>query len=147
MPVLRLFASAREAAGVARAELEGATVDELLAAASALYGERFQAVLARSRVWVNGEPATGETPVTGHDVVAVLPPVSGGAGEAAVLERPAEPDAAPAPAAPEAEGPAEPETSAAPEPETATAAEPDTSAAESPAAVPPVPAPPAPPEP
>ncbi|HWC12035.1 MAG TPA: MoaD/ThiS family protein, partial [Acidimicrobiales bacterium] len=114
MPVLRLFASAREAAGVARAELEAATVDELLAAASARYGERFTAVLARSRVWVNGEPATGDTPVTGHDVVAVLPPVSGGAGDTAVLEKPPPhgesaatvPPATPAPlpvAAPESE--------------------------------------------
>jgi hypothetical protein len=43
------------------------------------YGERFTAVLASSKVWVNGEPAGPSTPVAGADVVAVLPPVSGGA--------------------------------------------------------------------
>ncbi|MBA3267498.1 MAG: MoaD/ThiS family protein, partial [Acidimicrobiia bacterium] len=91
MPVLRLFAAAREAAGVARVDLEGATVAEMLAAAEGSFGERFTAVLARSRVWVNGEPATGDTPVTGHDVVAVLPPVSGGAGDTSVVARPAGP--------------------------------------------------------
>ncbi|MDQ6782036.1 MAG: MoaD/ThiS family protein, partial [Actinomycetota bacterium] len=84
MPVLRLFAAAREAAGVARADFEGTTVADLLAAAESSFGERFSAVLKQSRVWVNGEPATPETPVTGHDVVAVLPPVSGGAGDVGV---------------------------------------------------------------
>ncbi|MGI9022533.1 MAG: MoaD/ThiS family protein, partial [Acidimicrobiales bacterium] len=73
---------------MARAELDGSTVAELLAAAETSFGERFTAVLASSRVWVNGEPATAETPVAGHDVVAVLPPVSGGAGDVAVDEAP-----------------------------------------------------------
>ena len=45
MPVLRLFASAREAAGVARADFEGTTVAELLAAAERTFGERFSTVL------------------------------------------------------------------------------------------------------
>lgn len=79
MPTLRLFASAREAAGVARADLEGSTVAEVLEEARGRYGERFTAVLAASRVWVNGQPADDATPVSGFDVVAVLPPVSGGA--------------------------------------------------------------------
>lgn len=96
MPVLRLFASAREAAGVARAEFPGATVAEMLEGARAAYGERFSAVLARSRIWVNGEPASVDTVVRGHDVVAVLPPVSGGAGAAAgaVAERTTRPPGA-----------------------------------------------------
>ncbi|MGI9033026.1 MAG: MoaD/ThiS family protein, partial [Acidimicrobiales bacterium] len=84
MAVLRLFAAAREAAGVGRAELEGATVGELLDAARRSFGDRFSAVLDRSRVWVNGEPAMADTPVSRNDVVAVLPPVSGGAVELAV---------------------------------------------------------------
>jgi len=79
MPTLRLFASAREAAGVARVEIEGSTVAEVLEQARDRYGERFTAVLASSRVWVNGQPADDTTPVSGFDVVAVLPPVSGGA--------------------------------------------------------------------
>jgi sulfur-carrier protein len=79
MPTLRLFASAREAAGVARVDLEGATVADVLAEARSRYGERFASVLATSRVWVNGQPADDATPLSGFDVVAVLPPVSGGA--------------------------------------------------------------------
>lgn len=79
MAVLRLFAAAREAAGVTTAEVEAATVAGVLDEASRRYGERFSAVLATSKVWVNGEPAGAGTPVGASDVVAVLPPVSGGA--------------------------------------------------------------------
>ncbi len=78
MPVLRLFASAREAAGTGRDEVAGATVDEVLAAARERYGAGFGAVLEQCRIWVNGEPAAGADPVTDGDEVAVLPPVSGG---------------------------------------------------------------------
>jgi sulfur-carrier protein len=78
MALLRLFASAREAAGRGRDEVAGATVSEVLAAASARYGEGFVAVLATSRVWVNGDPADPDTVVGPADEVAVLPPVSGG---------------------------------------------------------------------
>ena len=78
MPVVRLFASAREAAGRARDEVPGATVGEVLAAATERYGPSFAAVLPTCRVWVNGEPATSGDPVGPHDEVAVLPPVSGG---------------------------------------------------------------------
>ena len=78
MAVLRLFAAAREAAGTGRDTVDGATVGAVLASARARYGERFDGVLAQSRVWVNGEPATDETPVQAGDEVAVLPPVSGG---------------------------------------------------------------------
>lgn len=79
MPVLRLFASAREAAGTGRVELDGSTVDEVLAAASTRFGQRFVDVLATAKVWVNGEPAEGGDAVAADDEVAVLPPVSGGA--------------------------------------------------------------------
>lgn len=79
MPTLRLFASAREAAGTARDDVPGATVDEVLDAACQRYGEGFAAVLRTCRVWVNGEPADGADPVSPTDEVAVLPPVSGGA--------------------------------------------------------------------
>jgi molybdopterin synthase sulfur carrier subunit len=78
MPVLRLFASAREAAGTGRVELEGSTVAEVLEAASARFGEPFTAVLGTAKVWVNGEPAVDDDPVGELDEVAVLPPVSGG---------------------------------------------------------------------
>jgi molybdopterin synthase sulfur carrier subunit len=75
---LRLFASAREAAGTARAPIPGATVAEVLDEASRRYGATFAEVLANSRVWCNGEPAEGPEPVADGDEVAVLPPVSGG---------------------------------------------------------------------
>ena len=80
---LRLFAAAREAAGRGRDEFavsDAPTVDALLAAATSAYGPSFADVLARSRVWVNGdEPADGSaTRLADDDEVAVLPPVSGG---------------------------------------------------------------------
>jgi sulfur-carrier protein len=78
MVVLRLFAQAREAAGRARDTVDGATVDEVLAAARARYGEEFAALLPTCRIWVNGEPADQADPVNAGDEVAVLPPVSGG---------------------------------------------------------------------
>jgi molybdopterin synthase sulfur carrier subunit len=79
MAVLRLFAQAREAAGAARDTVDGATVDEVLAAARDRYGDGFAALLPNCRIWLNGEPAHGSDPVTAADEVAVLPPVSGGA--------------------------------------------------------------------
>jgi molybdopterin converting factor small subunit len=79
MAVLRLFAQAREAAGAGRDVVDGGTVDQVLAEARARYGEDFARLLPNCRVWVNGEPAEGDQPVTDADEVAVLPPVSGGA--------------------------------------------------------------------
>jgi molybdopterin converting factor small subunit len=77
--VLRLFAQAREAAGTGRDVVDGATVDDVLAAAQARYGRDFSALLPTCRVWVNGDEAAGGDPVTDTDEVAVIPPVSGGA--------------------------------------------------------------------
>lgn len=79
MPTLRLFAAAREAAGTARAPVDGSTVGDVLVTARQRFGPRFAAVLDGSRVWVNGEPAADDTAVDDADEVAVLPPVSGGA--------------------------------------------------------------------
>jgi molybdopterin converting factor small subunit len=78
MATLRLFASAREAAGTGRDTLPGRTVGEILDAARARYGEPFSRVLDNCKVWVNGEPADAATPVTERDEVGILPPVSGG---------------------------------------------------------------------
>lgn len=78
MARLRLFASIREVAGTGRAEIAGATVAEVLANATAQYGDSFAQVLPTCRVWVNGEPALESDPVTDTDEVALLPPVSGG---------------------------------------------------------------------
>jgi molybdopterin converting factor small subunit len=78
MAVLRLFASAREAAGTERTTIDAATVGAVLDEAMVRFGEGFAAVLARSRVWVNGDPADRADAVGPDDEVAVLPPVSGG---------------------------------------------------------------------
>jgi molybdopterin synthase sulfur carrier subunit len=77
---LRLFASAREAAGRAYDSMQAASVAEALATARLRYGTEFAAVLDTARVWVNGdEPTEGdETALADGDEVAVLPPVSGG---------------------------------------------------------------------
>jgi molybdopterin synthase sulfur carrier subunit len=84
MASVRLFAAAREAAGRAQDEVDAPTVGDVLDEACRRYGDRFARVLRTSRVWVNGQPADRETAVSGADVVAVLPPVSGGAPTQAV---------------------------------------------------------------
>lgn len=78
MAVLRLFASAREAAGTGRAELPGETVAAVLEAARGAFGEQFVAVLPTCRIWLNGETVDETTTVGTGDEIAVLPPVSGG---------------------------------------------------------------------
>ena len=75
---LRLFASAREAAGTARDTIDGDTVGDVLDAAVRRFGPDFGAILDSSRVWCNGEPARPGDPVGEGDEIAVLPPVSGG---------------------------------------------------------------------
>jgi sulfur-carrier protein len=87
---LLLFASAREAAGCSRDEFElapGAPLGTLLDDAVERYGQTFALVLARARVWINGdEPAIDRsTELREGDEIAVLPPVSGGAGSDAPL--------------------------------------------------------------
>jgi len=78
VPVLRLFAAAREAAGTGRDDVPGSTVGEVLDAAVERYGSAFAAVLGTAKVWVNGEGAERTDAVEPADEVAVLPPVSGG---------------------------------------------------------------------
>jgi sulfur-carrier protein len=78
MPTLRLFAGAREAAGVDHDTIDGATVGAVLDAAVARYGDAFASVLPSCKVWVNGDPAERNDAVRPADEVAVLPPVSGG---------------------------------------------------------------------
>jgi molybdopterin converting factor small subunit len=77
--IVRMFASARTAAGRGRDEVPGDTVEAVLGAARQRYGATFAEVLSTCRIWVNGEPATASTAVASTDEVAVLPPVSGGA--------------------------------------------------------------------
>ena len=78
MAQIRLFASAREAAGTKADTLPGATVGAVLDAAVAKYGAAFAGVLDTATVWCNGDAVDRDHPVSDQDEVAVLPPVSGG---------------------------------------------------------------------
>ena len=78
MATLRLFASAREAAGTGSTSIEGATVRAVIESATATFGPSFAALLPNCRIWRNGEPALDDDPVGPDDEIAVLPPVSGG---------------------------------------------------------------------
>lgn len=78
MAVLRLFASARTAAGTTRDLVPGATVAQVLANATQRYGGEFGAVVESCAIWLNGEPTTADSAVGEDDELAVLPPVSGG---------------------------------------------------------------------
>ena len=78
MSRLVLLGPAHEAAGVRRDEIDGETVGEVLASASALYGPAFAEILAASTVWLNGESATASQAVGPSDEIAVVPPISGG---------------------------------------------------------------------
>jgi MoaD family protein len=77
---VRLFAALREAASASEVETSGKTVGEVVEALSERFGERFAAVAGVSSFVVNGERATRSTPIAEGDEVALLPPVSGGAG-------------------------------------------------------------------
>jgi molybdopterin converting factor small subunit len=78
VPRLRLFGAARDAADGLQGDIDGHTVEEVLTAACARYGDTFADVLGRSKGWVNGEPASPGDAVVPSDELAVLPPVSGG---------------------------------------------------------------------
>ncbi|MGA7836243.1 MAG: MoaD/ThiS family protein [Acidimicrobiales bacterium] len=78
MARLLLLGPAREAAGTRHDEIDGSTVDEVLKSAATRYGTTFIDVLASSQVWLNGEEADSNDPVSPNDEVAILPPISGG---------------------------------------------------------------------
>jgi len=78
MARLRLFASIREAAGTRVESFDGATVGDVVDAASAHFGDGFTIVLPTCRIWLNGQPAALTDAVTATDEIALLPPVSGG---------------------------------------------------------------------
>jgi len=75
---VRFFAQAREAAGTREAEIEGATLADVLEAAAARYGPELRKVIGISSIWVNGKEAAPDQALAPTDEVAVLPPVSGG---------------------------------------------------------------------
>jgi molybdopterin converting factor small subunit len=78
MATLLLFANLRETAGTSAVELPGDTVGQVVTAAVDSYGDDFAAGVGAARVWVNGDPADDDTPVSVGDEIALIPPVSGG---------------------------------------------------------------------
>src|SRR3954465_6813625 len=87
---VRLFAILRERAGSSEVELElpdTARVDDALAALGDVTAG-LKVVMA-----VNREYVSGETRLSAGDELALIPPLSGGAGDAAVLAEPLSLDA------------------------------------------------------
>ena len=77
-----MFANLRESAGTTSADFAGDTVAEVIAKAVSAFGSDFERGLETAKVWVNGDPAEGSTPVIGTDEIALIPPVSGGTAAA-----------------------------------------------------------------
>jgi molybdopterin synthase catalytic subunit len=83
------FAAARDAAGLAAERVEGPFENvAALRAALAARHPRLAAVLARCRIAVDEEFAEDSWPLRDGAVVALVPPVAGGAGVFRVVDRP-----------------------------------------------------------
>ena len=78
MATLRLFGPAREQAGIGSTEIPGQCVGAVLTEAETRFGKAFAQIVRTSQIWVNGNAAGVEDPVSDDDEVAVIPPVSGG---------------------------------------------------------------------
>jgi molybdopterin converting factor small subunit len=82
MAVVRYWAAAKEAAGVAEEQVAAGTLAEALTAARALHGDRFTTVLGRCTFVVDGDPVGGRdhtrVVVQEQSLVDVLPPFAGG---------------------------------------------------------------------
>lgn len=78
MPVVLLFAQAREAVGASKVASDADTVAGVMDDLAQRYGSAFADVLAISTLWCNGDPVEPTAAVGPSDELAVLPPVSGG---------------------------------------------------------------------
>ena len=78
MPRVRFFGRIADIAGVARDDISGQTVDEVLRAARDRYGAAFTDASRTCRIWVNGHDPEAGMALRDEDEVALLPPVSGG---------------------------------------------------------------------
>lgn len=77
--VVRYFASARAASGVAEEQCEGDTVDDVLAELSTRHGARLTAILEASSLLLNGMRVHDRSmPVPSSAELEVLPPFAGG---------------------------------------------------------------------
>lgn len=91
MARLRLFAGLKDAAGTSSVDIDEPTVAGVLESASKRFGPGFAASMERARVWVNGDEADPGQTVGPEDEVALIPPVSGGAGPMTEFPTGAEP--------------------------------------------------------
>ena len=82
------FAGAREAAGIAREDVDGATTVGALRAHLAAAHPALGRVLLRCRIAVDQEFAADDAPLPDGAEVAIVPPVAGGSGPHAVVDRP-----------------------------------------------------------
>lgn len=79
MATIRFFAAAAEAAAVDATAVDTASVGDLRAQLTSLYGAEFERILGRCSLLVNGTRATDDAvPLSGGDTVDVLPPFAGG---------------------------------------------------------------------
>ena len=78
---VRLFAAAREAAGVGEEAIPAGPLPDLLDELRVRHGERFSRVLGLCTVLIDGSavPRDAEVEVVDGAEIALLPPVSGGA--------------------------------------------------------------------
>lgn len=77
--VVRYFASARAASGVAEETWEGETVDEVLAKIVARHGVRLATILEASSLLLDGARVSDRTmPLPQSAELEVLPPFAGG---------------------------------------------------------------------
>ena len=78
MATLRFFGPLRDVTKTSSLDVKAGTVDEAIAIAVDRFGDDFAIIMARSRVWVNGDPSEPSRLLVAGDEVAILPPVSGG---------------------------------------------------------------------
>ncbi|MBX7161526.1 MAG: MoaD/ThiS family protein [Acidimicrobiia bacterium] len=80
MARLRMFASVKEVAGVDQIEVDVSTVGGLVAEADGRFGSDFVRARSGAKLWLNEETEVDDlaTPIGREDVVAIIPPVSGG---------------------------------------------------------------------
>lgn len=80
MARLRMFASVKEVAGVDQIEVDVSTVGGLVAEADGRFGSDFVRARSGAKLWLNDDTEVDDlaTPIGREDVVAIIPPVSGG---------------------------------------------------------------------
>ena len=82
MPTVKLYASLRQVAKVSEVEIEGSSVNEILAAVSSTYDGKLDKYLKISTVLVNGRNVVHlkgrRTRLESDDTVSIFPPLGGG---------------------------------------------------------------------